>query len=369
MGRRKHVVPQYRLVLNSRGLWVVRATIDGKTRDKATGQRDRAAAEAFAPGLMRQLQAPRIAPGASLKAVCEAYIEHRGKVITHPQDLRHNLDPVIEYLGTMQPSDITDTTAQQFAQWRLQQKPRTRGGTTVSPSTVIKNLAMMRAAVAWAVRNKLITSAGEFEMPISKGAPKDRWLSRDEAERLLHKGCIGAPHIALAVRLAIGSAQRRAAILGLPWANVQLPEQMALEWYNDVERGIEYERLTKPILIDFGAGVGNKRRARLALPDNPGLYRALVEAKKVAKTAHVIEYEGKTVRDIKTGLIRAFERAELEPSGFHIFRHTALTWCVLAGMSYERIGKMFAVSAEMVEKVYGHHDPRFIKEAGNVLSL
>jgi hypothetical protein len=30
---------------------------------------------------------------------------------------------------------------------------------------------------------------------------------------------------------------------------------------------------------------------------------------------------------------------------------------------------MFAVSAEMIEKHYGHHDPRFIKEAGGVLSL
>jgi hypothetical protein len=38
-------------------------------------------------------------------------------------------------------------------------------------------------------------------------------------------------------------------------------------------------------------------------------------------------------------------------------------------MSYERIGKMFNVGAKMVEQVYGHHSPGFLKEVGDVLSL
>ena len=224
----------------------------------------------------------------------------------------------------------------------------------------------MRAALRWGKRNKVISAAGEFDQPVSKGEPSDRWLTRDEVEKLLR---VATQHIALFIRLAIASGQRRAAILELPWDRVRLPEAKALQWYVDKVRKIEYERLVEPIIIDFGAGVGNKKRARILIGDNPGLYRAMVEAKALAKSTHVIEYDGKPVAGIKTALTKTFERAGIEPAGAHIFRHSAITWLISAGKTADFVGKLFNVSAEMVERVYGHRSTGALKEVGDVLSL
>src|SRR5437588_5722249 len=53
----------------------------------------------------------------------------------------------------------------------------------------------------------------------------------------------------------------------------------------------------------------------------------------------------------------------------HILRHTCATWLVIAGISYEEIGKMLGDTAETIERIYGHHHPDFLKKASKALDL
>ncbi|MBP7252907.1 MAG: hypothetical protein KBA75_05415, partial [Alphaproteobacteria bacterium] len=49
--------------------------------------------------------------------------------------------------------------------------------------------------------------------------------------------------------------------------------------------------------IDFGRGFGNKRRSIVSMDDD--VYEAHLEAKELAQTEHVIEYNGRPTRAIK----------------------------------------------------------------------
>jgi hypothetical protein len=46
-----------------------------------------------------------------------------------------------------------------------------------------------------------------------------------------------------------------------------------------------------------------------------------------------------------------------------VLKHTAITWMVQEGVSFERIAKFTDTSKEMIERVYGHFSPSFVREA------
>lgn len=123
------------------------------------------------------------------------------------------------------------------------------------------------------------------------------------------------------------------------------------------------------MLIDFGQGRENKRRAKIPLGDNAPLYRALAAAKARSNSTFVIEYRGRRVLDIKKGVGNAFERAGIHGCTVHTLKHTAITWMVQAGTSFDKIAKLTGTSSRMIEKRYGHHSPEFLAEVGEVLTV
>ena len=47
----------------------------------------------------------------------------------------------------------------------------------------------------------------------------------------------------------------------------------------------------------------------------------------------------------------------------HTLRDTATIWALQAGVSTWDAASFFATSPETIEKVYGHHSPRFMESA------
>lgn len=177
------------------------------------------------------------------------------------------------------------------------------------------------------------------EAPPGRG----RWLTRHEAGRLLD--ACDAPHVRLFVALALHTAARTGAILELTWDRVDVPGRR----------------------IDLGAGRGKKRRAR-HLPVNDVLLPILADAKRASTTQWVVEYRGGQVASIKTGFRAACRRAHLRGVTPHIMRHTAVTWMVQAGLPFQKIGHYAAMSADMVEKRYGHASLDYMREAADALA-
>lgn len=212
----------------------------------------------------------------------------------------------------------------------------------LSDGTLIRELVTLRAALSWAVKERWIPSAPHVAVP-SAPPSRDRWLTRQEAERLL--AACEAPHIKVFVALALNTAARTGALLDLRWDQI------------DLAAG----------LIVLGRGRGNKRRA--TVPINDVLRPVLVEAMAAkGDEEHVVCFRGGRVASIKVGFRAAARRAMLEGATPHVLRHTAATWMAQGGRPLEEIARFLGNRAEMVEKVYAHHSPDYLRAAAAALA-
>ena len=80
------------------------------------------------------------------------------------------------------------------------------------------------------------------------------------------------------------------------------------------------------------------------------------------------------MRGNRCGQLRGPWTAALKDSGIahctkHDLRHTAITWVLQAGMDRWAASGFFGVSLDILERVYGHHDPRHMRRALAALEL
>ena len=220
---------------------------------------------------------------------------------------------------------------------------RVRSKDGVAPATVRTELQALRAALNWAAKGKKIAQSPEVWFP-ARPAPRDRWLTRDEAAALI--AACRALHVRLFCLVALHTAARRGAILGLRWSRVDLDRR----------------------LIDFVAGQQQTRKGRARVPINDTLLAGLKEAHKLSTTDFVIEYGGGSVASVKHGFSDACARANLTGVSPHTLRHTAATWMVQAGVPiWEVAGFLGHSSPQMVSDTYGHHSPEHLQRGAKVL--
>ena len=174
---------------------------------------------------------------------------------------------------------------------------------------------------------------------------RTRWLTRGEIDRLV----LGAasPHIKLFVVLAYHTMARAGAILDLTWDRVDLDRRL-----------ITYDRP--------GRQRSNKRRA--TVPINVVALAELQAAREVAVTNHVIEFRGQRVESIKHGFARACERGAIEDCSPHTLRHSSITQMVLDGIPVGQIARFAGDTEAMIERVYGHHHPDYLRAAADALA-
>ena len=104
------------------------------------------------------------------------------------------------------------------------------------------------------------------------------------------------------------------------------------------------------------------------MPVIADLETELLRGAQTATTLFVIEYRGRNVLSIKQGFRAAARRAKLPAITPHTLRHTAATWMVQRGILFEMVAKFLGNSKEMVERVYGHHSPEWLRLAADALS-
>jgi integrase len=181
--------------------------------------------------------------------------------------------------------------------------------------------------------------------PEKAGTARERWLTRDEADRLL--ASCGRRHVRLAVLIALNTTARIGSIVGLTWDRVDL----------DARR------------IDFRTPreIQTKKK-RSIVPINDTLYAALVEARARATCPYVIEFAGRQVANVKHGFAAAVARASLSDDVTpHVTRHTGVTWMLQAGISPWDVSQFAGVSLEVIQETYGHHCPSFLLDASKAL--
>lgn len=83
---------------------------------------------------------------------------------------------------------------------------------------------------------------------------------------------------------------------------------------------------------------------------------------------HFVEWQGASVRSVKTGFKTAVTLAKLSGKVTpHTLRHTAATWLMQAGVDKWEAAGFLGMSIEMLDRVYGHHHPDHLRTAARTL--
>jgi len=256
-----------------------------------------------------------------------AYLRERAPHVADPDRMGYAVQALIPFWGERPVSDITETTCREYAVYR-----------GVKPGTARRELGALRASIEHDVRHNRLTKAPYVWMP-KRPESKDRWLTRNEAARLLRAA--KTPHIRLFIRVALYTGARKEAILSLRWSQV------------DLDVGI----------INFNIpGREKTKKVRPIIPIPDRLLPVLRRAKRRASlTGYVIQWNGKPVADVKHAIQRTCERAGLEGVTPHVFRHTTISWLAQKGVPFPEISRYVGhEDSRTTERIYAHHAPDFL---------
>lgn len=207
------------------------------------------------------------------------------------------------------------------------------------PITVRNELAVIRAALNWAEKKKLIAKAPFIKMPTFPASEVGH-LSKAEFRKLLDATIM--PHVRLFMQVAVGTGARTNAILDLTWDRV------------DFERGtIKLNPIERVQTSKY----------RATVPMNDQLRGDLQKAKEGALSDYVIEHGRERVGSIKKGFAAAARRAGLKVTP-HMLRHSAAVWMAEGNTPMPQIAQFLGHSdSRITERVYARFSPNFLASA------
>jgi integrase len=291
-------------------------------------------AESEALGLVQRL---RLAEGHG--TVAELWAQYREARGDRPaiRTMHWTGKPILEHFGARDPIEIGEELTRSYT------AARRKAG--ISDGAIWTELGHLSTVLNWAAKTGRIERAPKIERP-AKPAPRDRFLTRAEIDRLL--AVDAPPHIRVAILLMLTTAARVGAILDLTWSRV------------DLERG----------QIDLRLPDSTTRKGRAVVPINPTLRAALTVAHAGALSDHVVEWAGDRVASIRRGFSAACAAAGLEGVTPHVLRHTAAVHMAEGGVPMSVISQYLGHSNEAITaRVYARYSPDYLRGAAEILDF
>ena len=315
-------MPEDVRLVRYRGRWAAAWQEGGGTKRRSLRTSDRAAAEQVLADWKRA--AARKAE--TVGEIMSLYLAEKDKTAAAPARLREAWKPLAPHFANLRPDQIGRDLCRSYASAR-----RAKG---VGAGTIGKELGTLRAGLRWADPH----TPAIIELP-SLPPPRERYLTRDEARRLVANAA--PPHVKLFIVLALTTAGRKEAILELTWDRV------------DFDRGI----------IRLGEGE-RRTKGRATVPLHDMARPMLLEARRGAITDYVIEWGGRRLFSIRKGFAQAGRRAQLRGVTPHVLRHTSAVWMAEAGVPMSEVAAYLGHSdTRITERVYARFSPDHLRRA------
>ena len=330
-------MPANMQIVAFRGKYAAEFTENGKRRRRSLGTDDPSEVESKLLDLGAEIEAR------SRPAVVSVEFAWRGKresLGARPSG--RDMDVIWRNIGPFFGSRPADTISEELCAAYRQQ----RRASGVIDGTIRLELSKLRASLKWAEKKDLISKAPFVWMPPASN-PRDVRLTREQASRFI--AACTASHIRLFVLLALTTGARREALLDLTWDRIDF-----------AARRINLKDPARP----------RTAKGRAVVPMNATALNALSEARLKAATPYVIEWAGRRVRDVKTGLIRAGQRCGIGWVTAHVFRHSAATWMAEGGIPMAEIAQFLGHrDSRITERVYARFSPSYLRGAASMLEL
>jgi integrase len=282
------------------------------------------------------------------------YSAEAGLTVKSPKDLQQRMLAILGHFGRMRVSEVTGPECRAYAMERG------------SASMARRELEDLRAAINLHHRRGLLSAPVSVMLP-PKAQPRERWLTRPEAAKLLWAawryrevqkgrptGRRSRQHVARFILTGLYTGTRSGAICG-----AALTKAIG-RGYVDLDAGLFYRKA-------LGVAETKKRQPTIRIPD-----RLLAHMRRWARLgisrSAVIEFNGESVKSVRKAFARAAQDAGLENVSPHILRHTAVTWAMQNRADIYDAADFFGMSVEMLERVYGHHHPDQHKGVGDAVT-
>jgi len=279
----------------------------------------------------------------TFKAMTERYLLEKARKKTLQSD-KNLIARLLVAFGSDTP--LTEITAPKIAEYRLDRltivSPKT--GKRLEPSTVNRELQVLRCLLRMAASEDCgyLDKAPRVKME-KEPEGRERWLTQDEATRLLAECRKAAEHpvstnrsprLHALVVVALHTGMRRGELCGLVWKRV------------DFSRGVIQLEQTK----------NGKRRE---VPMSQAAYMALSALPKAGERV----FPG----TFRTAFEHAVERAGLEDFVFHDLRHTCASWLTMEGRPLKEVSELLGHSSVKMTERYSHLAPKRLRDAVAVL--
>lgn len=316
--------------------WFIRyRDSDGCYRKVSTRTSDKGHAETIKARFDAKQHTPPEQEQQTVELLLDTYLDAKKGNVTSWDSLYYPAQALKEHFGKTQPRHITEFQVRQYHK-AMKKKGRSNG-------TTIKHLNTLRMALSWCKQRRWIEDVPYIPFP-PKPHPVERWLTTEEVSKLVD--ACKQPHVKLFIELAVKTGARKSAILQLTWDRVSFDRDLIFYPLPGIEHG-------------------KKRRA--IVPISKNLKKSLTEARELAQTDWVIEYNGNPLSDLKTAWKTALKASGIDHCRMHDLRHTCATWLIMQGTSFERVARMLGDSVQVIERVYGHHAPDYLKDAAEAI--
>ena len=326
-----------RLYQLKNGIFVIR---DSGRPQQSTSTKDRRKAEAALARYIAERDRP-VGPSTpdemTVADALELYGSEHAPNTLCPERIGYAIAAIIPTLGSLTISHITGHVC------RFYEKERGR-----SAGTVRKELGVLQAAINFCHTEGYLTAPVKVKLP-AKSAPRDRWLTRDDAAKLLWAAWRNpkSKHLARFILIALYTGTRSEAIMSLQF----MPNTQG--GYVDTQRGKMYRR-------SASEAESNKRKPPIPIPR-----QLLVHLRRWERdgSRYVVHVRGSRVGNVNNSWKAALKQSGIGHCTRHDLRHTAITWCMQKRADKWHAAGFFGVSLEVLEKVYGHHHPDHLRSA------
>jgi integrase len=352
--------------------WVVR---DGsrKVRTGCTRDDREGAERALADYITSKYQVPRERgrdPAQVLVLdVLNIYLADKAPAHARPDETKQRVLTLADFWSSHTLADVTGQRCRAYVASRAGQpwksaRPETTNRTPrlVTQAAARRELEDLRAAINHHWKEGLCSQVVSVVLP-EKSEAREVWLDRSEAARILWaawrarqmmrdertKREVGK-HVARFLLVGLYTGTRHAAIVGAAF------NPAIGRGYIDLDRGVFYRRAQ-------GAKATKKRQTPVRLP-----LRLLAHLRRwhrlgIARHA-VVEWNGKPVVSVRKAFSNAVKAAGIEKHVTpHTLRHTSATWMMQNGADLWEAAGFLGMTAEMLERTYGHHHPEFQVDA------
>jgi len=242
-------------------------------------------------------------------------------------------------LETLGPADI---------QAYIEQR-RARG---IGPGTINKELNVLSAALNYARRRLEWAVPNPVEgMRLKPPAGRIRWITRDEADRLVQVAATVRGYLPDFIQLGLNTGMRKGEMLGLSWDRVDFDQRMVYLTDQDQKNG---KHGGIPLNAKAVAALENRKAHRDEFcPDSPWVFSTR---------------QGTRVANIRKGFTTACERAGITDLHPHDLRHTCAAWLVQDGVDIRVVCELLRHSSIQVTMRYAHLSSKNVREAVERLS-